>query len=442
MKLAESASAARGAMKMMRVVGVCPEFRALAALLLLPLGQAVAGGWEDGIVLDEGSGVAMPHDGGIDGQVAPDQFAEAPVETVDPGSEHPITTLDDATGPQGLVNEWNHPTTTGPCEPQYQAGMVQPCHVAHGAAQWAFRADALVLWRDAPASRPLFSTVVPGTDELGPTALNANDLNSDVLAAPRLSLLRTACDGHTFETTYLYAGNFYSERSLAFVPDGYATSPPGIYGNTWGPPDTSLDSASATLTGQLQSLEFNTRHSIWGGMSQFLMGARWLQWNETLQMTDSFFYAEPDRLAGKDFYETRCFNNLWGGQIGLDTLLLGQARQKRIEGVVKAGAYYNAAGQASSVRYVLGDDDVTAQARAGGPPACSFVGEVGLTAVLPICCNWDFRCGYFGLWLTNLAQPVRQLSGQDITPFSSKGSLDTAGSAIIQGLSLGLEGRW
>jgi len=381
MKLAESASAARGAMKMMRVVGVCPEFRALAALLLLPLGQAVAGGWEDGIVLDEGSGVAMPHDGGIDGQVAPDQFAEAPVETVDPGSEHPITTLDDATGPQGLVNEWNHPTTTGPCEPQYQAGMVQPCHVAHGAAQWAFRADALVLWRDAPASRPIYSTIVPGTDELGPTVLNANNLNSDVLAAPRLSLL--------------------------------------------------------------QSLEFNTRHCIWGGMSQFLMGARWLQWNETLQMTDSFSYAEPDPVAGKDFYETRCFNNLWGGQIGLDTLLLGQAGQKRIEGVVKAGAYYNAAGQASNFSYVLSDGgSFSNQARAGGPPACSFVGEVGMTLVLPLTCSCDFRCGYTGLWLTNLAQPTRQLSDQEINQFDSVARLDTSGSVLLQGLSLGLESRW
>ena len=316
------------------------------------------------------------------------------------------------------------------------------CHDKNNAC-WAVRADALVLWRNAPSSRPLFSTVTPETQQLGPTALNASDLNSDALVAPRISLLRTDCDGETLEATYLYAGNFYSERSLPFAADGYATSPPGIYGNTWGPPDTSLDSATAKLLGQLQSLEFNARHCIWSDTCQFLIGTRWLQWNETLQMQDSFAYAEPTPVTGSDFYETQCFNNLWGGQIGLDTLLLGRAGMARIEGLVKAGAYYNAAGQASSYRYVLSDGSTFAnQARAGGPAACSFVGEVGMTAVLPISCNCDFRCGYFGLWMTNLAQPARQLSGQTINQFSSVARLDTVGTAVLQGLSLGFENRW
>lgn len=428
---------------MMRVVGVCPAFRALAALLLLPFGRAFAGGWEDGIVLDEGTDVAMPHHDVVDGRATSDEFADTRVEAAAPGSAQPTATMQDATGTQSLINDWHYAATAIPCEPPNQIGPPDPCHRACGAAEWGFRADALILWRNAPASRPIYSDVVPATQQIGPTALNANNLNSDVLAAPRLSLLRTNCDGHTFETTYLYAGNFYSERSLAFVPDGYATSPPGIYGNTWGPPDTSLDSASATLIGQLQSLEFNTRHCILGGMSQFLMGARWLQWNETLQMTDSFAFATPSPVTGRDFYETRCFNNLWGGQIGLETLVLGRAGMARVEGLVKAGAYYNQAGQTSSAGYLMSDGSAFRnQARAGEPATCSFVGEIGLTAVLPITCACDIRVGYFGLWLTNLAQPTRQLSGQSINQFESIGSLDTAGAAVLQGLSMGLETRW
>jgi hypothetical protein len=320
--------------------------------------------------------------------------------------------------------------------------FLRQCHDKNNAC-WMGRADALVLWRNAPSSRPLFSTVTPETQQLGPTALNASDLNSDVLVAPRLSLFRTDCDGQTLEATYLYAGNFFSERSLPYSPNGYATSPPGIYGNNWGPPDTNLDSANAQLLGQLQSLEFNARHCIWADTCQFLVGARWLQWNETLQMNDSFFYTDPTPISGQDFYETRCFNNLWGGQIGLDTLLLGRPGMARVEGLVKAGAYYNATGQASRFKYVLSDGyNFENQARADGLAACSFVGELGLTAVLPICCNWDFRCGYFGLWLTNLAQPTKQLSDQDISQFDSVAGLNSAGSVILQGLSLGLEGRW
>jgi len=348
--------------------------------------------------------------------------------------------------------------------PSANAGVSEPCYGQRGAegscedppglfqffgfyhrkwdACWRLRADSMVLWRSAPQPRPIFSHV---SDDalIGATALDAQDLTSDVLAAPRLSLLRTDCNGRTIEATYFYAGNFYSDRSLPFVPDGYATSPPGIYGNEWGPPDTSLDSATAKLIGQLQSLEFNARHCIWPETCQFLIGTRWLQWNETLHMNDSFSYTEPEAISGKDVYETRCFNNLWGGQIGLDTLILGRACTSRVEGVVKAGAYYNNPGQSSTVRYVVNNSSPENYAAAAeGPATASFVGEVGLTAVMPISCNCDFRCGYFGLWLTNLAQPTRQLSNQIITQGGTVGGLDTAGVLMVQGLSLGLEGRW
>lgn len=329
------------------------------------------------------------------------------------------------------------------CEPP---GLLQFFGLWHDKSKacWTLRSEALLLWRNAPPSRPIYSTIDPETQGLGPTALNANDLNSDVLAAPRISLLRTDCDGRTLEATYLYAGNFYSDRTLPYSPDGYATSPPGIYGNTWGPPDTNLDSATAKLTGQLQSLEFNTRHCIWGGVSQFLIGARWLQWNERLQMQDSFSYDAPYPVTGNDFYQTECFNNLWGGQIGLDTLLLGRVGQKRVEGLVKAGAYYNAAGQTSSYTYSTEPPfTFSASNRDTGPASAAFVGEVGMTAVIPISCNWDFRCGYFGLWLTGLAQPTQQLSHQTITQIDPpSGVLDTTGTLLVQGLSLGLEGRW
>jgi len=314
-------------------------------------------------------------------------------------------------------------------------------------AHWTLRSEALLLWRNAPPSRPIFSTVDPGTGSIGPTALNANQLNSDVLVAPRLSLLRTDCNGHTLEATYLYAGNFYSERTLPYSPNGYATAPPGIYGNNWGPlNNTELDSGAGKLLGQIQSLEFNSRHCLWADTCQFLIGPRWLQWNETLQLQDSYVHTTPPPPAsGTDFYQTQCFNNLWGGQIGLDTLLLGRVGQARVEGLIKAGAYYNAAGQTSAY-YSTQVPPLVGQTRASGPASAAFVGEVGMTAVLPICCNWDFRCGYFGLWLTGLAQPTNQISHQTIVKgsddTSSFGTLDTTGTLILQGLSLGLEGRW
>ncbi|MFM7207154.1 MAG: hypothetical protein ACKO4T_10870, partial [Planctomycetaceae bacterium] len=275
--------------------------------------------------------------------------------------------------------------------------MIQ-CLAASKHACWTLRADTLALWRNAPPQRAIFSTIDPVAGGLGPTALDAANLNSDVLAAPRLSFLRTDCDGRTLEATYLYAGNFYSDRSVPYARNGYVTSPPGIYGNEWGVQGTQLNSANATLLGQLQSLEFNARHCFWQGSCQFLVGMRWLQWNETLRMQDSFSAPPPPAPItdqGVDFYDTQCFNNLWGGQIGIDSVLLGSAGMARIEGLVKAGAYYNHAGQYSSYRYATSSGGAfSAAARADGPAACSFVGELGLTAVMPVSSRWDVRCGY------------------------------------------------
>ena len=427
-----------------RVIRVVSVRLAGAILLLVAVVRPAGADWEDGLVLGEqpvpDSAATLLPDAG--GEVSSNlRFPAGPDEPIQSGSDLVAGPGDPSAGPPEPGGRW-YPVPAGggnPCPPEFAACHGgQCCH-----ANWTLRADALLLWRADPGRRPIYSRVVPDTEDLGGTALDANNLTSDVLAAPRLSLLRTNCDGQTFEATYLYAGMFYAEKTLPFAANGYATAPPGIYGNEWGPPDTSLDSATAQLLGQLQSVEFNTRHCIWANTCQFLIGTRWLQWNETLQMKDFFSYTSPGLVTGSDFYETRCFNNLWGGQIGLDTLLLGSPGMTRIEGLVKAGAYYNAAGQATTFRYRQSDGFAYQnQARANEPAACSFVGEVGLTAAIPIACNWDFRCGYFGLWLTGLAQPTRQLSNQTINQFDSKAGLDTAGATWLQGLSLGLEGRW
>jgi len=443
-------------MTFVRSARAMPGILALSVSVQVLTASALAASWEEGIVLTQedpaglGESVLIP--GSEPTGTLPDQTAPFDSGLLQqPVSAAPISPgTDDVSS--ATIADGASPCMTGMCEPGrpcvpylvHQPGLIQ-CLAAHKNARWTFRSDAILLWRNAPSERPIYSTIEPSTGDLGPTALDADQFNSDVLAAPRLSLLRTDCDGRTLEATYLYAGNFYSDRTVPYVADGYATSPPGIYGNDWGPPSTTLDSATAKLLGQLQSLEFNARHCLWADTCQFLIGARWLQWNESLQMTDSFYHSEPlPPVSGTDFYQTQCFNNLWGGQIGLDTLLLGRVGQTRVEGLVKAGAYYNAAGQTSSYTYsTVPPFTFSAENRNTGPASAAFVGEVGMTAVIPIACNWDFRCGYFGLWLTGLAQPTNQLSHQTITQIDPpSGILDTTGTLILQGLSLGLEGRW
>ena len=329
-------------------------------------------------------------------------------------------------------------------------GTVVPCSTKRGFwdclhccedACWTVRFEALALWRNAPASRPIFTTLNQTAQTTGPTTFNANQLNSDPLAAPRLTIARLDECGRGFDASYLYAGNFYAQQALPYVLNGYAAAAPGIYGNTYGTNGTAISSAQQQLIGSLQSAEINYREPLGWGATRFLAGFRWLQWRENWSMVDQFQDSLDPTITGTDNWRTNCLNNLYGGQIGLDSMLWNSGKGMRLEGLVKAGAYYNAATQTSS--YSNSVIPFSGAITVNSPAGSAFVGEVGLTGVVPLRKNLDLRCGYFGMWLEGLAQPTSQLSGQALNGSPSpSGTLTTNGSVVLQGVSLGLEGRW
>lgn len=367
--------------------------------------------------------------------------------------EQPVA-VEDAPSKQS----WSFWPSTGACDTCGNAcctcdgGLLGSCGVP-GCAGWTARVDALGLWRNNPKSQPLFTSLngTPPNQTIGPVVLNGDQLTSDPAAGTRISLFRTNNCGASLETTYIYGGNFYAERSLPYQANAYAVAS-GIYGNIWGqdPPSQfppPLSAVQTQLTGQLQSLEFNSRTPLWGGKTLFISGFRWLQWQERLIMHDQFMDPNTPSITGSDLYDTRCVNDLYGGQIGFDSQLLAWPAGLQVEGLVKAGAYYNSAVQTSSYSYVTTapfnfSDSITVS---GQPAAGAFVGEVGLTGVIPLGSHFDLRVGYFGLWVEAIAQPVALLTGQDLTQPASPpptGSLTTTGGIVIQGISLGLEGHW
>ena len=333
--------------------------------------------------------------------------------------------------------EWQY---NAECEPM---GLLQKMYLLQRGIKsdggWTGRVDALILSRNAPGARPLY-TLNPAT--AGP-ALDANQIESIAAVGPRLSLFhKDACGTAAWETTYLYTGGFVADRSLPPTDGGYQLAAPGIYGIDSPNPAGGLNAASVRLTSALQSAELNRRW-CWGSCTQFLAGFRWLQWQETAAITDAYAVGTPD--FGQDVYTTGCSNNLFGGQIGVDTPLWQPSKSFRLEGLVKTGAYYNSANQSSSYQNFVGGApfESNSVSVANSPATCSFAGELGLTGVVSMTRNLDFRIGYFGLWLTSIAQPTNQLSGQVLVPAApAHGSLTTNGNVVLQGLSLGLEGRW
>lgn len=312
------------------------------------------------------------------------------------------------------------------CNECCPSALFDTCCDSNRNACWVARADALLLWRDAPPDRPIADSDIPGG------SLNANGMDSTPAAGPRFSLLRVNnCTGHAVEATYLQAANFRSQRPLSALSVPYQIAAPGIYGN----PAFTFGTGNANLGSRLQSFEFN-RHHAFGRNIRFVAGFRWIEWQEE-------FTLATDDSGITDFYQTGCINNLYGGQIGLDANIFATP-WVRFDGFVKAGAYYNNAVQSSV--YTTNDpaNPGTASVAVGESPASgAFAGDVGLTAVVPITQRIDVRLGYYALWLSGIAQPTQQLSGQSLTPGSpAVGSLNVDGGVLVQGATVGLEGRW
>lgn len=396
----------------------------LPSVLAAPALSDAGGVVEDAKVVPDWKG----NDVGLISAGPPDGASVAIVDDVEPG----IPVVGDPSCPAAGC-----PTDT----PATPPGLAQYFKIWHDRndACWVGRADGLLLWRDSPPSRPL---VVTG-DGTGTVLLDANQLQSTATGGVRSSLLRIdGCSGDAWELGYIYAGTFTARRMLPFLPDdpaAYALAEPGIFGENAAQP---FSSGTASLLARLQSAELN-RHLAAGPNLRWLAGFRWLQWQEQFTLADRL---DDGVNLIDDYYSSDCINNLFGGQLGVDARLLTLGAF-RVDSVVKAGAYYNDASQTS----VYSITDLVDPANSGtstvtvlqSPASCSFVGEVGITGVLPIRSNWDLRFGYLALWLTGLAQPTQQLSGQSLpVGGDAVGTLTANGGALLQGVTLGLEGRW
>jgi len=178
----------------------------------------------------------------------------------------------------------------------------------------------------------------------------------------------------------------------------------------------------------------NSRTPMGAGNVQFICGIRWLEWAESFSLD-----AETPGPGFTDVWSSRTVNNLYGGQIGFDALVYSSS-WLRVESLLKGGAYWNDALSRQSFTQQPGGGGVPEVSAYDTPSPAAFVGELGFTGVLPLTANLDFRFGYLVFWLEGIAQPTRQLS----LPASTTGDplVLQDGGTVVQGLTLGLEGRW
>lgn len=317
----------------------------------------------------------------------------------------------------------------GPCCCEF------PCRLLDPLGQdpvWTGRTDALLLWRDAPQSTPLYDFV-----DSGASALNASEFQSGMAAGPRFSLFRHTGDMGAIEFNYLRVQSFTSGRTLSQDSGPYVDAPPhGLYccdDTTW------RDTVNGRMSSSLQSAEVNRRFPTDGRLG-WLMGFRWVEWNDSLGLTSQSFIDDPDGWTND--YLSRTSNDLYGMQIGADSILYGLGRAFRIEGIGKAGIYYNDARQSS--RFTTTEpDNAQTLAVSTSVGRAAFVGEVGATAVYDLTDWLSVRAGYAVFWLGGLALAPAQYENNNLCPGNTvAGGTNTAGSVVVQGLSLGLEARW
>jgi hypothetical protein len=242
------------------------------------------------------------------------------------------------------------------------------------------------------------------------------------------------------EFNYLRVQSFTASQTLPTIENGYFdTQPRGLYCCDT---ETLRDTAGGAMASSLQSLEVNRRFPTDGRLG-WLMGFRWVEWNEGIGLqsltTPESEPADPYTRS----YRTQTANDLYGLQIGADSILYGLGRSFRIEGIGKAGIFYNDARQTS--RFSTTDSDITPNVLGVGTSTgrAAFVGELGVTGVYDITERISLRAGYTIFWLGGLALAPNQFDRQKLCPDNLiMGATDTAGSVVVQGISLGLEGRW
>ncbi len=301
-------------------------------------------------------------------------------------------------------------------------GMLQWLHALHDAngTCWTGQVDAVLFWRNAPPSREL-ATSSPTGGGIALSALNANELNSEIAGGPRIGIVRKNSCGEAAEFVYLSAGNFRSERTLADTP-GFQYEPANVFGNS----TQTFGQGTVNLSSGFQTFEANSRTPIGGGSFTFISGFRWLEWRESFTMATNLGPFDYD-------YSSSVINSLYGGQIGVDAWLLTM-RWLQVQSWIKGGAYYNTAVQHTSYQSNVPGEATFSNAISGEPAAGSFVGEVGINGTIPVSSCVNFRFGYTAFWLESIALATQQLTNQN--------ALATNGGTVLQGVNFGFEGNW
>lgn len=175
---------------------------------------------------------------------------------------------------------------------------------------------------------------------------------------------------------------------------------------------------------QIQSGEVNFRKYSHHGAVSLLMGGRWINIEEEMQIGE---------LAAVDQLLVETSNKLIGLQLGLEGQHWVDYGIVRLDGSLKGGVYQNTAEQNSRFAAAL------AAAEAND---IAWIGEARGAVVFPITPHLFLRGGYHVIHLSGLAVASDQINNTDLAAVPPTATVNSDGRAIYHGWFMGLEAWW
>jgi hypothetical protein len=296
---------------------------------------------------------------------------------------------------------------------------------------WTGQIDALMLWMGNIQSRPFYIDSLGGRPVLG-----NSDLMPPLSAAPRYAVIYNRDKCRSIEVNYFSIWGFDAARQAGpfvdEVGDG-ALEMNDLAGLNF----DRIGAARAESSAHIQSFEINLRKLDWGAV-RWITGFRWVEWGQDLLLLDAV--VEGGDVIGGDALGVATLNNLYGWQWGADAMLWNNGGRLRVNGIAKAGVYYNHQALQRTAYDNFVDPPTTI---AAAEDTVGFVGETSITGSWAIT-NWlSWRAGYTLFWLGGIATPANQLSSTVVDPAQiPRAEVSPYGSVFLHGVNTGLEARW
>jgi len=230
-----------------------------------------------------------------------------------------------------------------------------------------------------------------------------------------------------------YFGQFDLHTGLLHTSTGPTLSLPGDIGNN----TTDFDAVpqiTASYRSQIQNGELN--FVLPYGSFQWLWGFRYMQVQELLDLNGNTGAEASD-------YVIHTNNNLYCSQLG--ARCQWEIGRFQFEASVKAGLGDNSANEQQMIRdvgntvLVTNGTDTRTDIDAS-KNSVAFIGEVDVSAMIPMGSHWTGRLGYTGVWVTDLALAPNQLDFG--IPATNGNFVNTKGNIILHGFTAGVECRF